>query len=250
MAYGLYISAEGAHAQSARMDVIANNLANVDTVGFKREMALFQARYAEAIDEGRVMAGTGTINDLGGGVMVREIPTDFSPGPVQNTKIPTDMALRREGFFEVKKGNETLLTRAGNFRLSSRGELTTQQGYPVLSENNTPVVIPRPDQPWELTTAGEIRQGGESQRLAIVKPKSLGDLAKVGENMFRSLAPTDSVAAANREVSGRALEMSSAQPTNEMVEMIEASRAMEANINMMQTQDQMQNGLFNRLLKA
>ena len=52
MPYGFYISAEGANAQSARMDVIANNLANVDTVGFKRELASFQARYAEGVNKG------------------------------------------------------------------------------------------------------------------------------------------------------------------------------------------------------
>ena len=64
------------------------------------------------------------------------------------------MALRGDGFFEVKQGEETLLTRAGNFRLNNRGELTTQQGYPILDENNNPVVLPRPDQPWEVTAAG------------------------------------------------------------------------------------------------
>jgi flagellar basal body rod protein FlgG len=232
------------------MDVVANNLANVDTVGFKREFALFQARYAEAIDQGQAAAGTGTINDIGGGVKVQETHTDFSPGPIQNTKIPSDLALRGEGFFEVKRGEETLLTRAGNFRLNSRGELTTQQGYPVIDENSNPVVLPRPDQPWEVTPAGEIRQGGESQRLAIVKPKSLGDLVKTGENMFRALAPTEKVAATDREVASGVLEMSGAQPTTEMVEMIETSRALEANVNMMKTQDEMQNGLFNRLLKG
>ena len=81
-------------------------------------------------------------------------------------------------------------------------------------------------------------------------PKSLGDLVKTGENMFRALAPTERVAPAERDVASGVLEMSSAQATTEMVDMIETSRALEANINMMKTQDQMQNGLFNRLLKG
>jgi len=68
MPYGLYLSAEGAHAQSKRLEVIAHNLANVDTVGFKRELALFQSRFAEAIEQGMVSPGTGAIEDVGGGV--------------------------------------------------------------------------------------------------------------------------------------------------------------------------------------
>ena len=77
MSYGLYISAEGAQAQSQRLDVISNNLANVDTVGFKRDLAMFQARNAEAIDQGKAIAGSGSINNIGGGVSFKGSRTDF-----------------------------------------------------------------------------------------------------------------------------------------------------------------------------
>ena len=82
MAYGMYISAEGAMAQSLRLETIANNLANVDTVGFKRDLALCQARLAEEAAMGLAPAGDGSINDVGGGVMVEATVTDFSPGPM------------------------------------------------------------------------------------------------------------------------------------------------------------------------
>ena len=70
MPYGFYISAEGAHAQAKRLEILANNLANVDTAGFKRELAVFRARNAEATQRGEDVRGSGSLNDLGGGVLV------------------------------------------------------------------------------------------------------------------------------------------------------------------------------------
>jgi flagellar basal-body rod protein FlgF/flagellar basal-body rod protein FlgG len=250
MPYGLYISAEGAQAQSQRLDVISNNLANVDTVGFKRDLAMFQARNAEAIDQGKAIPGSGSMNDIGGGVSFQGSRTDYSMGPLKTTGNATDVALRREGFFQVRDGKETYLTRAGNFRLTPRGELVTQDGLPVLGESGSPIALENPQMPWEMTAAGEVRQGTETQRLAIVKPSSLGDLVKVGGNKFRALADTRPVAPGERDVATGHLEMSGVEPTAEMVEMIQTSRYMEANLNMMQTQDRMLNELFSQFLKA
>lgn len=250
MSYGLYISAEGAHAQSKRLEVIANNLANVDTVGFKREFAVFQSRYAEAVELGLKPSGTGSIEDLGGGVMFRETKTDYLSGPLQQTGGRSDVAIDGEGFFAVRKGDETFLTRAGNFVMTSRGELTTQQGYHVLSDAGVPVVINPEDPSWQITTSGGISQQGSVQNLAIVEPSSLGDLVKVGENMFRPLSEPQPIPMADRRVAAGYLEMSSVRPTTEMTELIQASRFLEANVNMMKTQDEMQRGLIHRVMKA
>ena len=221
MPYGLYISADGAQAQSQRLDVIANNLANVDTAGFKRELAIFQARYAESVQQGTSMPGSGSVDDIGGGVSLERTKTDFSPGPLRRTNLPTDLALAGEGFFAVRKGQETLLTRAGNFRVTANGDLVTQQGFPVLSEAKTPIVLIPGGGKWEITSSGAVMQDGNSQDLAIVKPNSLGDLVKTGENLFRPLAETQSVLPAQRSVSSGYLEMSGVQPTTEMVSLIE-----------------------------
>ena len=83
-----------------------------------------------------------------------------------------------------------------------------------------------------------------------MKPASLGDLAKAGANSFRPLAATEAVPAAQREVLGGHLEMSAVQPTTEMVDMIQSSRYLEANVNMMQTQDQLLNELVSKILKS
>ena len=133
MPYGLYISAEGAQAQSRRLEVIANNIANVDTVGFKRDLAVMQSRYAEADQRGIASPGDGSLNDIGGGVQFHQTVTDFSPGPLRKTGNPTDVALQGDGFFVVEKGQDRMLTRAGNFRLTADGKLVTQQGYSVLA---------------------------------------------------------------------------------------------------------------------
>jgi flagellar basal-body rod protein FlgF len=248
MPYGLYLSAEGAQAQSTRLDVIAHNLANVDTVGFKRELAILQARYAEAIEEGLSEPGTGGIDDLGGGITVRETKTDYSPGPLKRTGVPTDVAIQGDGFFAVQKDDETLLTRAGNFSLTALGELITQQGYAVLDDSGAPIVVT--DAQWEISASGAVQQRSGTQDLALVRPESLGDLVRVGENLFRPLSEPRPVPAAERRVSAGHLEMSSVEATTEMTAMIQASRALEANINMMRVQDEMLSGLVNRVMRA
>jgi flagellar basal-body rod protein FlgF len=250
MPYGFYISAEGANAQSSRLEVIANNLANVDTVGFKRELAVFQARYAEAIDKGLVIPGTGATEDIGGGTLFRQTMTDFSPGTVKHTQNPTDLAILGEGFFKVKKGNETFLTRAGNFELTARGELITPQGYQVLDESNDPVLVNPEVKNWEISDTGILLQGDSSCALAIVKPASNSDLIKQGENLFRSLTEPQPVAQNQRRVAAGHLEMSGVRPTMEMTDLIEASRLFEINTNMMKTQDEMLGALVDRVLKV
>ncbi len=252
MPYGLYMSAEGAHAQATRLEVIAHNLANVETDGFKRELAIVKSRYAEEIERGTAPAGTGEINDLGGGVEVSATKTEFAPGPLKNTGVPTDLAIRGEGFFVVGKGEERYLTRAGAFHVNQRGELLTHYGnqeYAVLDEGMSPIVIDRAV-PWEFTVNGEVKQAGGITGLAPVKPQSYGDLARYGENVFRPLAETIPLTPDERSVAPGYLEASSVQPTSEMTAMIEASRLLEANLNMMQTQDDMLNGLINRLMRA
>ena len=249
MPYGLYVSAEGASAQNRRMEALANNLANVDTVGFKRELAVFQARYSEATQRGQDEPGSGSINDMSGGVYLKQTDTDFSSGPLKRTTNPTDMAIDGEGFFVVQKGDTTYLTRAGNFRLNVRGELVTQQDHAVLNDTGSPIVIDPSNGPWMLTPQGTIRQPGAEQTLALVKAVSRGDLAKCGENLFRPLAETRPVAPEQRRVVSGYLEGSGVQPTTEMVELIETTRAIEVNVAMMQTQDEMSGNLLSRLLR-
>jgi len=247
----MYLSAEGAQAQSQRLETIANNLANVNTPGFKRDVASFQARFAEAILQGEDQPDTGTINQLGGGVMVADVKSDWSTGAIKQTAINTDMAIVGEGFFKVQAPTgETLLTRAGNFMLNRLGELVTQDGgYHVLDASDAPVSVLE-GEPWNVTADGYIQQFGAATPLAVVAPTNYEELAKIGGNMFRAVGEVVPLDAGQRNVRQGYLEMSSVSPTLEMMSLIESSRAFEANTQLIQNQDHMLGSLISRVLQA
>jgi flagellar basal-body rod protein FlgF len=248
MPYGMYISAEGAQVQAQRLQVIANNMANVETPGFKRDVATFQSRFAEAIQQGTDFPGSRSQNDIGGGVKIVNTNTDFSTGTLRNTKIPTDFAVMGDGFFQVRgKDGQVYLTRAGNFAIDAQGRLLTQDNQPVLDDSGADISIDA-SQPWELYPGGRIVQDGAATALGIARPQSLGDLVKVGGNMFRPLAPATQVPSEGRNVRQGYLEESGSNPTREMMAMIETTRAFEANTKMIQYQDSMMGSLVNRVL--
>lgn len=251
MYYGLYMSAAGAHTQSQKVEVLSNNIANGSTVGFKRELALLEARESEAIERGLTSRGTQALEDVGGGVRFNATHTDFSPGTLQLTHVPSDFAIDTPGaFFQVQRGKEQLLTRAGNFHLSADGLLLTTNNDQVLTSDGDPIELDA-TRPWRLLPGGLIEQGGDQLELALVRPKNLADLQKVGDNFFR--APSKSVAAVlpeERSVRGGYLELSSVNPVEEMVELITASRAFEANVRIIQQHDTATSGLISRLLRA
>lgn len=247
----MYLSAEGAKAQAQRLELIANNLANVETPGFKRDIPTFQARFAEAIQRGQEFVGTKSGSDVGGGVKVVEVQTDFSVGTLRETKVPTDFAINGEGFFQVlTPSGETLLTRAGDFQLDAQGRLLTQAGrYQVLDDGGGPIQID-PAQPWQLFPGGVINQEGTQISIGLQQPASLGDLVKVGTNTFRSLATTSAVPEIERDIRQGYLEQAGVSTTSEMMAMIETSRAFEANTKLIQHQDGMVSQLLGRVLRS
>ncbi len=250
MPYGMYLSAEGAQAQSKRLEVIANNMANINTVGFKPDAAAFQSRFAEAIQEGHAGAGSRGIDDVGGGVKVIETLTNFAPGRLQRTGNEADMAIIGNGFFQVAgEGGEPLMTRAGAFRLDPEGRLLTANNRAVLDAGGAPIQL-APNVPWSVSKDGFIQQSGGAIPLALVEPESLDDLTKVGANLFRSRSEVQPVGENAREVRSGYLEMSGANSTQQMMAMIEASRAFEANARMIQTQDDAMGQLVGRLLRT
>ena len=250
MYYGLYMSAAGAHAQSQKVEVLSNNLANVDTVGFKRELALLEARDSEAIERGMASPGSRSLNDIGGGTRMRSTATDFQLGTLRQTGMPTDFALERpDGFFQVQRGDQRLLTRAGNFHLDTDGRLLTQQGDAVLTSQGLPVALD-PTLPWRTLPGGVIDQAGEAVELGIFKPSSLANLVKVGQNFFEAEAGITPVPANERSVRSGYLELSSVNSVEEMVDLIAASRSYETNVRMIQQHDTVTGSLIGRILRA
>ncbi len=251
MPYGLYISAEGAQVQAQRLETIANNMANVETPGFKRDIPTFQARFAEAIQQGDSLPGNGGIDDVGGGVKMIGIATDFSANTLRDTSMPTDFAINGDGFFHVRSPEgQDFLTRAGNFLVNGEGKLVTQAGnFAVLDDTGNEIVL-NTDEPWEVHSGGIIRQQGNSVAVGLEKVGSLGDLVKAGNNMFRSLATTTPVETNLRDIRQGYLEQSGVNPTREMMSMIETSRAFEANTKLIQHQDSMLSSLISRVLSS
>jgi flagellar basal-body rod protein FlgF len=251
MAYGMYISAAGADAQSRRVEVLSHNLANVDTPGFKSEFAVLTARHSEAIERGNDYSGSRSMNDVGGGVGLRDTMTDFRAGVYQRTGIPTDVAIADDkSFFVVEKEGQKFLTRAGNFRIAADGKLQTQGGHNVLAVDGSPASIdPSNPLPPRFLPAGVLSQGNEGTLLALVRPKSPGDLARAGDNLFAPLASYVPTPEGERRVMEEHLEKSGVKPTEAMMELIEASRAYEANVRLIQHQDSMLGSLVNRVMR-
>ena len=251
MPYGMYVSAEGAKAQAERLEMIANNMANVNTPGFKRDVPSFQARFAEAIQQGQDYAGNKSINDVGGGVKLMEVNTDFSNATLRATGAKTDMAINGDGFFQVlNRSGETLLTRAGNFVVDISGRLVNQTGELVLLDDGGGEIQLNRELPWDVLPGGVIEQDGQRINIGLHKPQSLGDLVKVGNNAFRSLGPVDPVPEEQRDIRQGYLEMSGVSATSEMMEMIETTRAFEANTKLIQHRDGMISQLLGRVLSS
>ncbi len=249
MPYGLYLSAAGANAQNHRLEVLSHNLANVNTPGFKPHLAMLQARHSEAVERGDVSPGSRGIDDLGGGVQINPSENLLQQGPIEQTKRKTDFALNdNDSFFVVQRGEDQLLTRAGGFLFNASGILTTTNGDPVLGSDGSQIRID-PTRDYQTRDGGMIQQGTDVRSLMIVKANAPGDLSRVGDNMFRSLTPAEPVAAKDRRVVSGYLEKSAVVPTTAMMELIEASRLYEANLRMIQHQDQSLGNLIGRLLK-
>lgn len=249
MPYGIYLSASGAQAQNHRLEVLSHNLANINTPGFKPHLAMLQARHSEAIARGEVSPGSRGIDDIGGGVAINDNKTLMQQGPMEQTKRKTDFAINDDrSFFVVQRGEEQLLTRAGGFLFNSSGVLTTTDGYTVLGADGNPIKID-PNRPYESKDGGFIQQGGTSRPLMVVQTQEPGDLSRVGDNLFRSLTPPEPVENKDRRIVSGFLEKSGVVPTTAMMELIEASRLYEANLRMIQHQDQALGNLVGRLLR-
>ena len=257
MPYGLYVSADGVNAQSKRLEVLSNNLANIDTTGFKRQFAVFQSRYSEAVEEGMISPGSGTIHDLSGGLSFNATKTDFTSGAFKRTGGTTDLAIAGEGFFQVEKNGEQLLTRAGNFHFNPAGQLVTQQGFNVLDEGGGPIQISLSDGPVEIGPNGTISQYDDSgvlnkgPTIGLFQPGAPDLMLRQGENSFLpdSEDSVEAVPLGERQFRVGFLEQSGVNSTASMMELIEASRAMEANVNMIRNHDTMLGSLVNRVLK-
>ena len=241
MIYGLYLSGQGALAQSARHEVTANNLANVNTVGFKRDQAILQ-EYPPETDiwpAGRRLAGP-FLTKIGGGCHLAATKSSMTEGPYVTTGRSLDLALRGDGqadsFFVVRQGQKMVYTRAGNFCLNGVGNLVTADGTGYIQGDAGDLRLTTTD--VNVDSSGAIRDavtGEEIGRMRIVRFESTEGLTKAGGTTFTGgEEPSEESPAA---VEQGTLEMASVNAVREMVEMIEGLRAYEANMQLLKMQD-------------
>jgi flagellar basal body rod protein FlgG len=245
----MYLSAAGAHVQSHRLEVLSHNLANINTPAFKPSLAVLQARHNKAVEDGETSPGEGSLADIGGGVRIQPSETQFGVGPMEATGGKTDFAINDpSAFFIVQRGGEQFLTRAGAFQFDAAGRLTTPSGDQVLGADNNPIQID-PSQPYQVHYDGSIQQQGGRQMLMLTRPKNLENLSREGANLFRAQGDLDDVPVGERKLVAGHLEKSAVNPTTAMMELIEASRAYESNLRLIQHQDQAYGNLIGRVLR-
>ncbi len=276
-------------AQMYRMDALANNIANVDTTGYKRDISV-QKAYPELLlrrmqDDGvRSLPLSGTaphlgsfdvapvVGKLGTGVELNELYTDFQQGSLKQTSNPFDLALQGKGFFVVQTPYGKRLTRDGSFVLGPEGLLVTKDGYPVLGEKG-PIHIKlhnfvvdqdgkvfvnerfQPN-PKRLVSQQENAWDKTTQidRLQIVGVQHPRYLKKQGNDLYidtQNSGPAQIIGGATRpKVEQGFLEGSNVNPVTAMVNMIDVNRAYEANQKVIQAEDASTAKLLNEVIRV
>lgn len=252
----LYTAATGMESLQTKLDVIANNLANVNTTGFKRGRANFEDLFYrhEALpgsqDAQQNLTATGT--SIGLGSRVSSVQTKFAQGAFQQTDGPLDIAIEGEGFLQVldAASNQTLYTRAGNLSINSQNQLvvgSAQTGRLIepgiqFSQDTTAISITSTGQVMaQIPGQQTLQQAGQLQLANFVNPEGL---LKLGENLY---AQTDASGAAIQGDPGQQglgsirqgfLEASNVEPVQELIDLITTQRSFELNSQAIQAGDQ------------
>ena len=251
MLRALYSSAAGMQSQQMNLDVIANNLANVNTHGFKRSKLefqdlLYQTTRAAGAEQG---AGNQLPTSLQVGHGSRPVTTSriFTTGEMTNTGERLDVAIQGDGFFEVQLADGSrAYTRDGAFKTASDGRITTSEGL-VVQGGFQPV--PAGTTSINISPSGEVTYDGSngktSYRVQLARFNNPGGLDAIGRNLYKETSASGTAESGNPGESGYGqlaqgtLEMSNVKVVEEMVNLIVAQRAYEVNSKAVQASDEM-----------
>jgi flagellar basal-body rod protein FlgG len=252
MIRSLYTAATGMTAQQLNMDVIANNLANVNTTGFKRSRADFQDLLYQSSRAAGTSAAQGsqvpTGIQIGLGTRTAAIERVVSQGDFRQTGNPLDLVVEGDGFFQVQlPDGQTGYTRDGTFKTDSQGRLVTSDGHPLLPEVTVPAegrITIASDGTVFATLPGNAtpQQLGQVQLARFI---NAGGLESMGRNIYRRTAASGDPVTGTPGLDGMGtigsgfLEMSNVKVVEEMVDMISAQRAYEINSKSIQASDEM-----------
>jgi flagellar hook protein FlgE len=264
MLRSLYSGISGMHAFQTKLDVIGNNIANVNTVGFKAGRVMFSDILSQTIQGASApvdpAAGTNP-QQIGLGTQISAIDTIFTSGSPETTNIPTDCAIDGPGFFKVSRdGTNFYYTRAGNFTVDSAGNLATPDGYVVYGPDGAV----KADGAISATIAPDgtvtfMKNDGttETHQIGLVTFLNPGGLEKVGGNLYQETVNSSGGGApqnpdpvlpgqnGTKPLRVGALEMSNVDLTNEFAEMIVAQRGFDANSKIISTDNQILQDIIN-----
>ncbi|GAC1572326.1 MAG: flagellar basal-body rod protein FlgF [Candidatus Elarobacter sp.] len=245
----MYASTSGALVAQAQVDTIANNLANVNTAGFKRTLLQVQSQperdlYRYQTDPGRRpsarvdgVAAQQYVGALGSGAQVYDTPASFEQGAIASTGNDLDVALSGPGFFAIRGGNGALrYTRDGAFVRDANGLLTAKNGDRVLGRNGAPIALPAQGA-IGIGRDGAIAVDGRAYaQLNVVEFANPAALRPEGGNRFIDAGAGARAARITTSVQG-SLEKSNADVVRSMVDLIAAERWFQSNQKSIQTQD-------------
>jgi flagellar basal-body rod protein FlgF len=247
MIYGLYLSASGVLTNSYRQDVIANNIANSETVGFKKDLALLQARPTAAQETGQYGETNSLLEPVGGGLLAANTLVDSSPGEIESTGNNFDVALQGKGFLAVRHNGQTHLTRNGQMILNRSGQLalSNDPNQIFLDARQKPISLDG-TMPATISTDGTITQNGKAvDRLGLFSIADVTQLSKEGGTLLGLPATGGQLQAAKPTVRSGFIERSNVDPAIELTQLMDTQRQLEANANMMHIQDETLDKLVN-----
>ena len=230
----LYVGLSRQMTLQRELDVIANNVANVDTVGFKVESLMVQTDDEKLPSAGAASGLPATVAfALDGGVA-----RDFGQGALKQTGAPLDMAIEGNGFFKIATDKGERYTRDGRFAMDAQGRLITQSGQPVQGDGGDITLDPTKGQPM-VGSDGSISQAGQSVgKIAVVQFASLSALSKDGDGLYRNVSNIQPTADDTARVRQGMVETSNVQAITQISKLVEVTRAYESIAKMMdQTSD-------------
>jgi len=232
----LYVGLSRQVTLQRALDITANNIANVDTAGFKVESLMVQ-------DDPETPASAPSTQPINY-VLDHGLARNFGQGALEATGSPFDVAIEGAGFFTIQTANGPRYTRDGRFTIDATGKLTDKQGDPVLDASGSPITLdPRNGQPAiakdgtisQTSPTGQALQVG---KLGVVRFTDLTALSKQGDNLYQAAGGQTPIPAATAQIHQGMVEKSNVQPVSEIVRLIDITRAYERVSNMMsQTQD-------------
>ena len=252
----IYVAASGALVQEARLQVLSNNLANINTIGFKEDRAVFSNYLRDDNNESAEdMNGLLVSEDLetlfpyrlsNNQVKFEGTRTSFEQGQIRNTGNLLDFAISGKGFFCVESTDGDLrYTRKGNFTRNEEGRLVTQDGFAVLGHNGKEITVEGNN--ISVDAEGNISVDGyKENRFKIVEFEDPHALVKTGDTLFMTANPSISEKEGdNFQVQQGAIELSNVNPIKIMTDMIEVHRAFESYQRIIKSMDETVSGSLN-----